>query len=310
MKFLRKMFGFFSDRTASSVRVPIADDSVPDLQRSVWMEDEVCKSGAESFEMTNPTLPVADDVPCSEERGEQEKMKPFDSFKPMPEQSRFEQRLERAMHPRRRRHNKKHVPVFVRPTSHLAAVIEDLETSPTRIGGLSSGPCYSHSDSVSPFEALGRVGCVLACAAIQDGVEPIKRKIKVRLEKETREAHLAKRRKYYDAEREKRHQASAKIKASVPSPENAMPAAEQLLDAYRHRHDNEAAALRFGRLMIDLDEYVRYTVTRTDATGRISGNEGGVREWLKRNCPELAAHYHTCLRFKRKVQDDPLRIDG
>ena len=82
-----------------------------------------------------------------------------------------------------------------------------------------------------------------------------------------------------------------------------MPSAAELLDAYRRRHDSEEAKLRFGRLMIDLDEYVRCQVVR-DGT-RIVGTTGGVQEWLERNCPELAKHYHTCQRFKRKVQEDP-----
>ena len=226
-----------------------------------------------------------------------------DPWKPAPKLSKFERRMEKALNPRCRRRNVKHPPVFERLKSNVEAVLYDLRTSQKPISRYFFGPRYRHSDYEPAGEALVKAGVMLVGAAAADCVTAVADKVKERLGRAAREERLAKRRKYYDAAKEKRREESAEIAAATLPPENAMPTPARLLDAYRHRHDSEEAKLRFGRLMIDLDEYVRRTFVRESSDGRFAGGDGGVRTWLKANCPELAAHYHTCLRFKRKVQE-------
>ena len=226
-----------------------------------------------------------------------------DPCKPAPKLSKFERRMEKALNPRCRRRNVKHPPVFERLKSNVEAVLYDLRTSQKPISRYFFGPRYRHSDYEPAGEALVKAGVMLVGAAAADCVTAVADKVKERLGRAAREERLAKRRKYYDAAKEKRREESAEIAAATLPPENAMPTPARLLDAYRHRHDSEEAKLRFGRLMIDLDEYVRRTFVRESSDGRFAGGDGGVRTWLKANCPELAAHYHTCLRFKRKVQE-------
>ena len=246
---------------------------------------------------------VWDDAPRSEELGERRPALDIDPYKPAPKLSKFERRMEKALNPRCRRRNMKHPPVFERLKSNVEAVLYDLQTGQKPISRYFFGPRYGHSDYESQGEALAKAGVMLAGAAVADCFSAVGDKVKEHLGRAAREARLAKRRKYYDAAKEKRREASAEIAAATLPPENAMPTPARLLDAYRHRHDSEEAKLRFGRLMIDLDEYVRRTFVRESTDGRFAGGDGGVRTWLKANCPELAAHYHTCLRFKRKVQD-------
>ena len=243
-----------------------------------------------------------DDVPRSEELGERGRILAVDPYKPAPKLSKFERRMEKALNPRCRRRNVKHPPVFERLKSNVEAVLYDLRTSQKPISRYFFGP-YRHSDYEPAGEALVKAGVMLVGAAAADCVTAVADKVKERLGRAAREERLAKRRKYYDAAKEKRREESAEIAAATLPPENAMPTPARLLDAYRHRHDSEEAKLRFGRLMIDLDEYVRRTFVRESSDGRFAGGDGGVRTWLKANCPELAAHYHTCLRFKRKVQE-------
>ena len=239
----------------------------------------------------------------SEELGERGPALNVDPRKPAPKLSKFERRMEKALNPRCRRRNVKHPPVFERLKSNVEAVLYDLQTGRRPIGENFFGPRYGHSDYESQGAALAKAGVMLVGAAVADCVTAVGERVKAYLGRAAREARLAKRRKYYAAAKEKRREASAEIAAATLPPENVMPTPARLLDAYVHRHDSEAAKLRFGRLMIDLDEYVRRTFVRKSADGRFAGGDGGVRRWLKSNCPELAAHYHTCLRFKRKVQD-------
>ena len=244
-----------------------------------------------------------DDVPRSEELGERGRILDVDPSRPAPKLSKFERRMEKVLNPRCRRKNVKRPHVFERLKSNVEAVLYELRTSQKPISRYFFGPRYSHSDYESQGAALAKAGVMLAGAAVADGVAAVADKVKERLGRAAREERLAKRRKYYDAAKEKRREESAEIAAATLPPENAMPTPARLRDAYRHRHDSEEAKLRFGRLMIDLDEYVRRTYVRESTDGRFAGGDGGVRTWLKANCPELAAHYHTCLRFKRKVQE-------
>lgn len=232
-----------------------------------------------------------------------------DPFAPVAKRTRFEVKLDAAKHPRWRKHKvKKNAPIPCVPTSHVAALLgEMISHSDVRrfdASVLLSGKRIVCGGSESIAGALGAGGLLLG-AAVADGVEAVKRKLRAPKMRAEKEAALAIRRKYYAAETERRHRIAEQLRAAVPPPENARPTPEVLLQAYASRHESEAAALHFGRLMTDLEEHERYQV---EVSGnRITGTTKGVRKWLAENCPSLAAHYHTCLRFKRKAQRDPVR---
>ena len=199
---------------------------------------------------------------------------------------------------------------FVRPSSRVEAVLDDFATDQRRFGVDCSmrwlPSIYSYSRP-SGGEVLARAVGTLAVAAAMDVGEAAYRLATARRRAAEREAKLAARRKYYAAENGKRRREAAAIRAAVPPPENPMPTPEQLIAAYGRRHESEEAKVRFGNLMVDLEEYVRYQLVLNE--GKIVGTVGGVREWMARNCPELERHYHTCQRFKRKAQDDPMLVE-
>ena len=230
--------------------------------------------------------------------------------------TRFEIRLKKAMNPRCRKYNRHLPPVVSAPAkrTHLQAVLQDI----------GSGDIANPNSSPYVFGGAGcvkrMVGCVdssvkaavlITGAAVADAVDSAKAAIEAHKAKKLAEVEsarhehiLAMRRKYYEKDAERRKVESERIRAATPPPANPMPTREMLVHAYVHRHISEEAAIRFGSLVIDLEEHVRKTVAARSKDGRISGMAGGVREWLKKNCPELASHYHTCQRFKRKAQPD------
>ena len=316
MKIVQKLLDMFRGRGDSAKRVvgakekraadSAADSAGDDVTHRVCKPLQTrCEEAAAANTARNQLRDEAevDDGPRSEELGGRGRALDVDPRKPAPKLSRFERRMEKALNPRCRRRNAKQPPAFERPKSNVEAVLRDFQTDQRPIGNSFFGPRYGHGYCESQGEALVKAGVMLAGAAVADCVAAVSDKVKEHVGRAAREARLAKRRKYYDAAKEKRRVESAEIAAATLPPENAMPTPERLMDAYRHRHDGEEAKLRFGRLMIDLDEYVRRTFVRESSDGRFAGGDGGVRTWLRANCPELAAHYHTCLRFKRKVQD-------
>lgn len=227
----------------------------------------------------------------------------FDPYHEAPKLSRLEQRINIARQPRCRKH-KRRVKASVRPlhyATHLEAFLADaadyLQYRP-------SGPVFgTHGDGINNFSCgldVARVAIGATVCLGLDAVDAVKNKVVEKIEAPRRAAELEKRRSYYAAYNEKRRAASALVASNVPAPLNPCPRPEELTEAYYRRHDSEEAKVRFGQLMIDLEENVRYRV-ETEGN-KIVGTTGGVRDWLKVNCPELAKHYHTCLRFKRKCQ--------
>ena len=55
--------------------------------------------------------------------------------------------------------------------------------------------------------------------------------------------------------------------------------------------------LIFGSMLEDLEAYVDNSLVR-DEEGQIVGRKGGIKEWLRDNCPELWAKYSSVMRFK------------
>lgn len=231
----------------------------------------------------------------------------IDPYSPAPKKSRFQRKLEMAMQPRCRKHKVR--VVKPRKVEHsrscVEAVLDDFATDP-RCFGVDCTTRFlpnSYSRTVpSAGEVLARAAGTLAVAAVADVGIATYRLATARKRAAEREEALAARRKYYAAENAKRRRESSAIREAVPPPQNPKPTPEQLIAAYGQRHDSEEAKIRLGRLMIDLEEHVRYELVLKE--GKIAGTSGGVREWMQHNCPELLPHYHTCQRFKRKVQDD------
>ena len=132
---------------------------------------------------------------------------------------------------------------------------------------------YSYSRP-SGGEVLARAVGTLAVAAAMDVGEAAYRLATARRRAAEREAKLAARRKYYAAENDRRRREAAAICAAVPPPENPMPTPEQLMAAYGRRHECEEAKVRFGNLMVDLEEYVRYQLVLKE--GKIVGENGTI----------------------------------
>jgi len=210
----------------------------------------------------------------------------------------FEKCLTRVLHPRARKHNVKRSKKFVRPSSNLAVVLDELQ-HPIDIGCRKPAPApYMLKPTL--HETLGGAGAVaaIAFAAALDGVEAVKKQ----LGKKERMLKLEKRRRYYAAEAEKRAEQREQLRQAAVEPANPCPTPTALTEAYLHRRDSDECLLRFGELMIDLEEHVRRTWQVTG--NKFTGSSGGVKDWLKDNCPLLADHYSTCQRYKRLAQED------
>ena len=227
----------------------------------------------------------------------------FDPYHEAPKLSRLEQRINAARQPRCRKHKRpvKAPPAFHHYATHFEAFLaEAADYLPYRPSGPLIG---THGDAINNFSCgldVARVAVGATVCLGLDAVNAVKNKVVETIEAPKRAAALEKRRTYYAAYNEKRRAEAALVASNVPAPLNPCPRPEELTEAYYRRHDSEEAKIRFGQLMIDLEENVRYRV-ETEGN-KIVGTTGGVRDWLKANCPELAKHYHTCLRFKRKLQ--------
>ncbi len=75
------------------------------------------------------------------------------------------------------------------------------------------------------------------------------------------------------------------------------PTREEMLEAWCHRRDSHAAAVRFGSMVHDLECYVDNSLLR-DGSGAIVGRRGGVKAWLQENIPALHLRYTTVMRYK------------
>jgi len=210
----------------------------------------------------------------------------------------FEKRLARVLHPRARKRNKKRPTKFVRPSSNLAAVLYELQ-HPIDIGRHQRVMPYGGETAATKFchELGGTIGALTVAAAL-DGVDAVK----YQLGKKERMLKLERRRQYYAAETEKRTAQREQLRLATVEPINPCPTPEALTDAYLHRRDSDECLLRFGMLMIDLEEHAKRNWQITG--NKFTGSSGGVKDWLKENCPLLADHYSTCQRYKRLAQED------
>jgi hypothetical protein len=107
------------------------------------------------------------------------------------------------------------------------------------------------------------------------------------------------RRPLYYAQERARREALAEERRSVGGRRttNPCPTREAILDAWGHRRDSHAAAVRFGSMVHDLECYVDNSLLR-DEEGSIVGRRGGVKAWLQENIPALYVRYTTVMRYK------------
>ena len=78
---------------------------------------------------------------------------------------------------------------------------------------------------------------------------------------------------------------------------NPCPDPEALVAQYARAKGNAREAIRFGSMLCDLEAYCDSSLVRNE-DGEIVGRNPGVRGWLRRHCPELAAHYVNAMRYK------------
>ena len=103
---------------------------------------------------------------------------------------------------------------------------------------------------------------------------------------------------YYARERARREAlAEERRRTGGRRTANPCPTREAILDAWVHRRDSHAAAVRFGSLVHDLECYVDNSLLR-DENGAIVGRRGGVKAWLQVNIPALYVRYTTVMRYK------------
>jgi len=212
----------------------------------------------------------------------------------------FEKRLERAKNPRARKYNVKRPKKFVRPSSNVAVALSELKEdfkSGRQDVPVSELIFPSHAEVIEAFTAPMKVVGGLALAVTMDGVEAVKKC----LGKKERMKILERRRTYYAAETAKREAQREQIRMARSAPLHPCPTPEMLTEAYLHRRDNDECLLRFGELILDLEEHARREFAFSG--NKFTGSAGGVKAWLRANCPLLAAHYSTCQRYKRLVQE-------
>ena len=103
---------------------------------------------------------------------------------------------------------------------------------------------------------------------------------------------------YYARERARREAlAEERRRTGGRRTTNPCPTREEILDAWIHRRDSHAAAVRFGSMVHDLECYVDNSLLR-DEDGAIVGRRGGVKAWLQENISALYVRYTTVMRYK------------
>ena len=103
---------------------------------------------------------------------------------------------------------------------------------------------------------------------------------------------------YYARETERRRElAAARRKITRRRTTAPMPAADDIRAAWEARKSSREAMIRLGGIMHDLECYVDNCL-KFDENGNVAGRNGGIRQWLKGNVPELSCKYKTLMRYK------------
>ena len=71
-----------------------------------------------------------------------------------------------------------------------------------------------------------------------------------------------------------------------------------LRDAFAHTLDATTDMIRFGSMLEDLECYVDNSIVWSEDKGRIVGRRGGIRQWLRKNTPDLSERYKAVMKYK------------
>ena len=115
-----------------------------------------------------------------------------------------------------------------------------------------------------------------------------------------------------DPESQYRHRMSLeRRKCSRRSTIAECPTANAIRTAWHYRNRSLANRLRLGALLMDLECYVDNALITIVEHGllKIVGRRGGLKDWIRRNCPELEAHYKTLQRIKGMAKLARQRLD-
>ena len=104
--------------------------------------------------------------------------------------------------------------------------------------------------------------------------------------------------RYYAGDNARRRALAAerrKIRRRATS--NPCPTPDEFRAAFARVKESAEAKIRFGGMVHDLACYVD-SCLRYDDVGNIVGRNGGIREWIAENVPELYPRYKTIMRYK------------
>ena len=150
---------------------------------------------------------------------------------------------------------------------------------PVLNGGIALGAAI-----VASMLAAGQIGVALALWSLLKVLSFFNRRMK--------------RPVYYPQERMRRERlANERRRVRDRFTLNPCPEPKALLVQYAKAKGNAREAVRFGSMLCDLEAYCDNSLVRND-DGEIVGRNPGVRGWLRRHCPELAAHYSNAMRYK------------
>ncbi len=104
--------------------------------------------------------------------------------------------------------------------------------------------------------------------------------------------------KYYGRDNARRRMLAAeRRKITRRTTTNPCPTPDAFRAAFARVKDSVEAKLLFGGMVHDLACYVD-SCLRYDGSGNIVGRNGGIKEWLADNVPELYPRYKTIMRYK------------
>ena len=104
--------------------------------------------------------------------------------------------------------------------------------------------------------------------------------------------------RYYGRDNARRRMLAAeRRKMTRRATTNPCPTPAEFRAAFARVRDSVEAKLRFGGMVHDLACYVD-SCLRYDGAGNIVGRNGGIKEWLADNVPELYPRYKTIMRYK------------
>ena len=104
--------------------------------------------------------------------------------------------------------------------------------------------------------------------------------------------------RYYGRDNARRRMLAAeRRKITKRTTTNPCPTPEEFREAFVRVKESVAAKLLFGGMVHDLACYVD-SCLRYDGAGNITGRNGGIKEWIAENVPELCPRYKTIMRYK------------